>query len=83
MSGRYDEMKVGDRPGADERFPMSLFEPHEAQAERNHYQSLQTLARRGGLSWCEAVAILEDRDWHKMDNAEQRFRELVTQKGPA
>lgn len=34
--------------------------PHEKQALRNHYQSLEVLASRGGLSWTEALAVLLD-----------------------
>jgi hypothetical protein len=71
---RLIEMPVGEPHSAKDRFPMSLFEPHERQAERNHYQSLQTLARRGGLSWCEALAIIEDRDWSADPDAEVKFR---------
>ena len=46
--------------------PWSIIAPHEKQAQANHHQSLETLRRRGGLSACEAVAILEDRPWHDM-----------------
>lgn len=45
------------------RLPWALIAPHEAQARTNHYQSLERLAQRGGLSFCEAAAILEDRKW--------------------
>ena len=56
-----------------------MLAPHEEQAQRNHLQSLETLASRGGLSACEAVAVLEDRRWHKMpkDEAVARLVELV------
>lgn len=47
--------------------PWEMIEPHEKQAYSNHSQTLERLAERGGLSPCEAVAILEDRRWHKMD----------------
>ena len=59
--------------------PWDALAPHERQAERNHDQSLETLARRGGLSPCEAVAILEDRPWTAMDatEAKRRMVELV------
>lgn len=46
--------------------PWALLEPHERQARHNHGQSLKGLASRGGLSHCEAVAVLEDREWRKM-----------------
>ncbi len=56
----------------------SVIAGHEAQAQRNHYQSLERLAERGGLGVCEAVAIIEDRPWHRMDKAvaEARLLEL-------
>jgi hypothetical protein len=59
--------------------PLALIEPHDRQAQRNHDQDLATLARRGGLSPCEAVAVLEDRAWHRMDDAValRRLNELV------
>lgn len=40
----------------------SLIEPHEEQANRNHGQTLERLAERGGLSVYEAVAVLNDKD---------------------
>lgn len=49
-----------------QRLPMAMFTPHEKQAQTNHGQSLDGLAARGGLSACEAVAILEDRPWRRM-----------------
>lgn len=49
-----------------------LMTPHERQAQRNHDQTLRRLAERGGLSPCEAVAVLEDRDWRSMPDAEAK-----------
>jgi hypothetical protein len=59
--------------------PWSLIAPHEAQAQRNHMQTLETLAVRGGLGPCEMVAVLEDRPWRRMSDADamKRLRELV------
>src|SRR5205809_602751 len=39
------------------------------------------LAARGGLPWCEPVAILEDRPWRPMParTAHERFRRLTTE----
>lgn len=56
----------------------SVIAGHEQQAMKNHYQTLERLAERGGLSPCEAVAIIEDRKWHRMDKkaAEDRLMEL-------
>lgn len=59
--------------------PMWLFNNHGAQADDNHGQSLNRLAERGGLSVCEAVAILEDRPWQPMtqNEAVRRLGELL------
>lgn len=43
--------------------PWAALQPHEAQARRNHSQSLRTLASRGGLSICEAYHILKDQPY--------------------
>ena len=42
--------------------PWSLIAPHEARAQRNHSQTLERLAERGGLSAFEAVCCLTDKD---------------------
>lgn len=57
--------------------PWSMLEPHEAQAQRNHSQSLQRLAERGGLSACEALAVLQDREYRSMTAADANAQ-LVT-----
>jgi hypothetical protein len=44
--------------------PWSLF--NEEWAQNNHRQSLKELASRGGLSMCEALAIIERRPWTEM-----------------
>ena len=43
--------------------PWSAIEPHEAQALKNHDQSLEQLAKRGGLDPTEFIAVMEDRRW--------------------
>jgi hypothetical protein len=46
--------------------PLELIEPHDEQARRNHgNQSLFRLAQRGGLSACEAVAVIEDKGFYE------------------
>lgn len=45
--------------------PWKAIAPHEAQAQRNHSQSLMRLAERGGLSPCEAVAVMMDQPWKR------------------
>lgn len=46
--------------------PWDMIASHEAQAERNHGQTLSELAGRCGLSACEALAVIEDRPWSQM-----------------
>ena len=46
--------------------PYNIIAPHEAQAIRNHSQTLQRLAERGGLDWTEALAVLNDKTWKEM-----------------
>ena len=41
--------------------PWDMVAPHEARAKRNHDQSLERLAQRGGLSPLELVCVLSDR----------------------
>lgn len=49
------------------RIDYQLVADHGGQAQRNHYQSVERLAQRGGLSWCELHAVLHDRAYQKMD----------------
>lgn len=44
--------------------PWAMIEPHERQARENHDQSLSRLAGCGGLSSCEAMAVLNDEKWY-------------------
>lgn len=48
--------------------PWRLVEPHRARAESNHGQSLEKLAHRGGLSWEELFAIMQDLSWRDFEN---------------
>lgn len=41
--------------------PWRLIAPHEERAKRNHAQSLERLAERGGLNPTEALCVIEDR----------------------
>jgi hypothetical protein len=47
--------------GCPREIPWSFLEPHEARAKRNHDQTLQRLAERGGLSPAEIMCVIEDR----------------------
>lgn len=55
--------------------PWGLIAPHEQRAIENHAgQNLRKLASRGGLTPCEALAVLEDRPWRIMDACEATKR---------
>jgi hypothetical protein len=61
-----------------------LVAPHERQAMKNHYQTLERLAERGGLSPDELVAVLEDRRWSNipLKEALDRLRQLTRDEFP-
>lgn len=50
-------------PHCPKSIPWSLVEAHKEQAVANHYQSLERLAARGGLSPKELWFILRDSAW--------------------
>lgn len=43
--------------------PMAMLIPFEARAIRNHGQTLERLAERGGLATSEALAIMDNLPW--------------------
>jgi hypothetical protein len=65
--------------------PWGFVAPHEHQALLNHRQSLETLARRGGLSASELLAVVQDRAWKPESTlvAEGVLRELLAAWGLA
>lgn len=50
--------------------PWEVVEPHRARALRNHYQSLERLAARGGLSPQELACVLLDEPYRTRTLAE-------------
>jgi hypothetical protein len=62
-----------------ESVPWDAVEPHRAQAQRNHYQTLERLAQRGGLSWSELLAVLQDQGWTKIaeDDARKQVNAMI------
>lgn len=54
---------LGQRPEEKQRVPWDFVASHEAQALKNHGQTLERLAERGGLSWGELLDVLESRRW--------------------
>ena len=71
---------LGTKPK--EYIPWECIQPHEEQALKNHGQTLKRLAERGGLDWTEALAVLEDRKWIRMDESEakEKVLEITEQK---
>lgn len=57
--------------------PFAMIAPHEVQAQRNHGQSLERLAQRGGLAACEAIDIIEGRRWGSAKSCVENERYLI------
>jgi len=63
VEGERDKLKAQKR-----RFPImngpsvpwSVMEPHEAQCQKNHSQSLERIAQRGGFDCAEAWFVVND-----------------------
>lgn len=53
--------------GTNKTIPWNIICHHEEQALRNHGQTLKRLAERGGCDWVETLAILENRQYKKMN----------------
>ena len=62
--------------GENSGIPWNAIESHRTQAYKNHNQTIERLAERGGLSWGELLAVLEDRSWRPMTEAAAKFRVL-------
>jgi hypothetical protein len=72
--------RVADHPGYHSTgIPWKMIAPHEQQTQRNHRQSLRRLHERGGLSWCEALAVLQDRQWRAEPNAKAIVLAMVAE----
>lgn len=56
--------------GEGAKIDYQLVADHAEQARSNHGQSVNQLAARGGLSWCELYAVLHNRKWEKVDTNE-------------
>ncbi|KKL57648.1 hypothetical protein LCGC14_2233330 [marine sediment metagenome] len=80
-SGGHKSQQRLEELGCPRMVPWSLVAPHQQQAQANHNQSLETLARRGGLAANELLAVLEDRDFEKPymteEHAVPRLLELL------
>lgn len=59
---RFPILDEGERPrDIPPSVPWSLVAPHAEQALRNHGQTLERLAERGGLSTRELACVIQDR----------------------
>lgn len=54
-------------PSLNGPFVWEATEEDRRWADRNHGQTLERLKQRGGMSWCEMVAIVAHRKWDKAD----------------
>ena len=61
----WDERRKN--PDVKRNLPWDFIAPHEKQAQANHYQTLERLAQRGGLSWMEMLAVLMDLDFRRIN----------------
>lgn len=59
--------------------PYGLLMIHAGQALKNHGQSLEQLASRGGLSWKEALAIIEGKDFNDIQH-DNNASEVIVRK---
>ena len=73
-----DRALLPDAPAA---VAWDVLEERRWRVLRNHGDTPDSLAERGGLSWCELLAIVEDRPWRPMParDAYQRFRRLTAE----
>ena len=67
VMGYFDYKKHRHIPAT--QIPWEMIQGHDEQAKLNHCkQDLERLRQRGGVSACEALAILDDREWEMMDD---------------
>jgi len=57
--------------------PWEFVAPHEAQARRNHDQTLRRLAERGGLSAKEMLAVVTGRNWLQIHGDQEQVQKQL------
>lgn len=61
--------------------PWEVMAPHEAQANKNHYQSLEKLASRGGLgcgeAWCVVQSIECPHDTPTWESYKEKWKQFA------
>ena len=60
-----------------ESVPWDAVEAHREQAEKNHFQTLEQLAGRGGLSWKELYFTLTNSPVQRLKYEQVDYRRLV------
>lgn len=69
VGGYWDRLAHRSVPGM--TVPWAMLAPHDKQARLNHCgQSLQRLYERHGMGADEVLAVLDDRPWHGIPDAE-------------
>ena len=61
-------------------FPRFLYDDREERAQKNHGQSLETLARRGGLTHIEMLALACDLPLQRLTGLEERTAHQILQR---
>ncbi len=61
--GKPKRFPILNATGRARSVPWNALEPHRTQAMRNHGQTLEQLAERGGLDCAEMLAIIMDQDF--------------------
>ena len=56
--------------------PWEVIATHEKQEMSNYGQTIKRLAERGGLDWVEALAVMEDRKWVRLNSEIARKKVL-------
>lgn len=70
LQAKYDWDKKNQKQFEIILIPWAMIAPHDTQAKINHNQDLVKLQSRGGVSCCEALAILDDRKWKAIETYE-------------
>jgi hypothetical protein len=63
----------GERVVIIKQVPFALFagEAVERQSQRNHGQTVERIAERGGYSACEALAVIAGLDWDRVSKLDE------------
>lgn len=78
MRKQFPVLHSSHREGGAEYIPLEILEPHEEQAYASHGQSLEQLANRGGLSWREIYAVINDKEFdYGIEHATDYYKRAV------